>query len=145
MVISHIQPLLLLACLFFLPALHAVDFKYCNGVGYHTFSITKMEFSPDASTITMFAFAYGPLSNLNVAVARKLGGTILPRIFYNFCKLVSCPILPGSIFVFTLPEIPEKQLAHEELMVIWSYPSEEPRTEIAMCVYFDYPTSVVSA
>ncbi|CAL9217860.1 unnamed protein product [Arabidopsis halleri] len=83
MVISHIQPLLLLACLFFLPALHAVDFQYCNGVGYPTFDITRMEFSPDAKTITIFGFANGPLSNLDVDVARKFGqtfvSTLLPK------------------------------------------------------------------
>ncbi|CAL9217862.1 unnamed protein product, partial [Arabidopsis halleri] len=61
----------------------------------------------------------GPLSNLDVDVARKFGQVTLPIITYNFCKLVSCAILPGSNFVFTLPEIPGKLLEHQTLSIIW--------------------------
>ncbi|RID72858.1 hypothetical protein BRARA_B00038 [Brassica rapa] len=48
MAISYVQPLLLLlGSLFFLPALRAVNFEYCNKSGYDFGNVTHVNISPN--------------------------------------------------------------------------------------------------
>ncbi|CAA0274482.1 putative sterol transport protein NPC2 [Arabidopsis thaliana] len=142
---SHYQPLfLLLASLLFLPTLHAVDFKYCNGIGYVD-KITKVEISPDdPSTVTISGLTRrGLVYAGTVVVASGIGEFNIPFKYYDFCQMCKCPMLSGTNFVFTLSKILiPKAFASDKLAVTLSLISRD-QTE-GVCVYFDFPTSANS-
>ncbi|VVB12907.1 unnamed protein product [Arabis nemorensis] len=156
MAISHIQPLfLLLASLFFLPALRAVDFEYCNKNGYDFGKVTSVEISPNPIgpedyelSITVFGVAKESIGKGVIDVYAKSENItdLLGR--FDLCAMgVPCPIEAGSKFVLPLHEVPKDVLEGDYKYVVALLDevvkdSAEPPAR--MCVDFDLPTSVLT-
>ncbi|CAH2074533.1 unnamed protein product [Thlaspi arvense] len=154
MAISHVQPLLLLiGSLFFLPALRAVSFEYCNASGYDFGNVTDVEISPNPIgpndfelSITVLGFASKSIDSGSVEVhARSENITDLLR-------RDAFAIEAGTSFVLPLPEVPLDILEGDFKYVVSVLDkdvgdSKEPIVRI--CVDFDLPISaptlVVSA
>ncbi|KAG7548264.1 MD-2-related lipid-recognition domain [Arabidopsis suecica] len=149
MVISHVQLLLLLlASLFFLPPLHAVDFKYCDGIGYPFVNVTRVEMDPyDIPNIAIYGFTKRPLLSGTVTLAYNIGGRNLPIKFYDLCtiRLGECPILPGTEFSLDLFQFPisREDIKNDKISVTLT--DKFDLEADLMCVYFGFPTSTVSA
>ncbi|CAH2060369.1 unnamed protein product [Thlaspi arvense] len=114
MAISHVQPvLLLLASLFFIPALHALDFEYCNKSGYEFGNVSSVEISPnpvdldDEPNITVSGYANQGIDYGSIEVHVTAGDvTHLMRRYFLCVVGDSCAIEAGTNFVLPLTEIP---------------------------------------
>uniref|UniRef100_A0A1J3CUK1 MD-2-related lipid-recognition domain-containing protein n=1 Tax=Noccaea caerulescens TaxID=107243 RepID=A0A1J3CUK1_NOCCA len=146
MKISHFQPLLLLlaSSLFFLPALRAVDFKYCNKSGYDFGNVSRVEISPNPIepadyelSITVSGYASKSIDGGSIEVyAKSENITDLLR------RSPISPIKAGTKFEFPLSEVPKDILEGEYKYVIALLDDNvgDPEKPI-LCVDFDLPTS----
>ncbi|XP_010435573.1 PREDICTED: uncharacterized protein LOC104719355 [Camelina sativa] len=154
MVISYIQPLLLLLAsvlVFFLPALYSgtVDFKYCNGIGYPSINITRVTITPGSfADARIFGFTEKTLDAGLITAAVKDGDAHFAIGYYDLCACSDCPILANtnfSLFLFQIIVYRDEYERDEKISVTWTK-SMTDATEL-MCVYFELPdsTSAVSA
>ncbi|CAE6015064.1 unnamed protein product [Arabidopsis arenosa] len=121
MAMSNVQPLLLLvASLFFLPALHgAIDFEYCGKNGNDYGNVNRIEISQNPSvgpeeSSSLTIYVYGSASK-NITVGTLVYVTFKDGEFtgllktYNLCDVSACnteaEIEAGTNFLLTLPEV----------------------------------------
>ncbi|CAA7022979.1 unnamed protein product [Microthlaspi erraticum] len=160
MAISHALPLLLL--LFFLPALSAINFKYCNESGYDYGIVSRVEISPnpvrpeddDSPSFMVFGTASKASKTISdgaVQVAVSLKSEDNRRIIlttYDLCDdLLACPIEPGKNFVLNISEVIyspryEKEGLFSVTLLDDSGESDDIEEESVtrMCVDFYLPT-----
>ncbi|CAE5960111.1 unnamed protein product [Arabidopsis arenosa] len=154
MAISHVQPLLfLLASLFCLPALRAVDFHYCNDIGYPYGNITRVEISPDDDypTVTIFGYASDEAQTIHaptISVDLELEGYGLIRFLRLYDQYdLHRKIEPGTNFNFTLSDFPWGARSLDDRLKYAltltddadDNPSEEP--VVKMCICLDLPAA----
>ncbi|CDY23957.1 hypothetical protein HID58_051735 [Brassica napus] len=115
---SHVQPLLLLlASLFFLPFTRAVDFVYCNNVGYDFGTVTALEVEP-SDQIFEISLSFSTSSTIK---SPSLAATLdVSLMFENMnilqsssliCNTGVCPLEPSKDYVINTsvirPSIPQ--------------------------------------
>ncbi|CAF2164750.1 hypothetical protein BRARA_G01339 [Brassica rapa] len=144
--------LLLLASLFFLPALGAIDFEYCNKSGYDFFNVSRVEVSPNPveleeyPTIRVFGYANKSMDDGTVEVKVTAGGTTQTMASYSLCVVgFECAIAAGTNFELVLAEVPLEYIEGVSKYVYSVHltdddvgESEEPI--LRMCVAFEIPT-----
>ncbi|KAF2605001.1 hypothetical protein F2Q70_00025634 [Brassica cretica] len=144
--------LLLLASLFFLPALGAIDFEYCNKSGYDFFNVSRVEVSPNPveleeyPTIRVFGYANKSMYDGTVEVKVTAGGTTQTMASYSLCVVgFECAIVAGTNFELVLAEVPLEYIEGVSKYVYSVHltdddvgESEEPI--LKMCVAFEIPT-----
>ncbi|KAG2327401.1 hypothetical protein Bca4012_036401 [Brassica carinata] len=143
--------LILLASLFFLPALRAIDFEYCNKSGYDFGNVSRVEVSrnpvelEEYPTIKIFGYDNKSIDEGSVEVHVTAGETTHMMERYTLCVVGSeCAIAAGTNFVLVLAEVPLKYI-EEESKYVYSVrlmdedvgDSQEP--VLRMCVEFEIP------
>ncbi|KAG7568160.1 MD-2-related lipid-recognition domain [Arabidopsis thaliana x Arabidopsis arenosa] len=160
MAMSNVQPLLLLvASLFFLPALHgAIDFEYCgkNGNDYGTVNRIQISQNPsvgpeESSSLTIYV--YGSASK-NITVGTLVYVTFKDGEFtgllktYNLCDVSACnteaEIEAGTNFLLTLPEVLYVGFDEELKYSVSLRQKYVDEPIINMCVDFKVPTPSAS-
>ncbi|XP_018463951.1 MD-2-related lipid-recognition protein 3 [Raphanus sativus] len=153
MAISHVQPLLLLlGSLFFLPALRAINFEYCNKSGYDFGTVTRVEISPNPVgpndgelSIAVFGHAKESIHAGSIEVYAK-SENITDLLRQSTLCVVSeaCAIESGTNFVLPLPGVPKEILEGDYKYVVSLLDEkvgDSKEATVRMCVDFSLPTS----
>ncbi|CAG7891093.1 unnamed protein product [Brassica rapa] len=146
MAISYVQPLLLLlGSLFFLPALRAVNFKYCNKSGYDFGNVTHVNISPNPVgpdvgelNITVIGYAKESIHTGSIEVYAK------SENITDLLRKQPCTIESGTKFVLPLSEVPKDILEGDYKYVVSLLDEkvgDSKEAKVRMCVDFDLPTS----
>ncbi|CAN6991480.1 unnamed protein product [Brassica oleracea var. botrytis] len=145
MAISYVQPLLLLVSLFFLPALHAVNFEYCNKSGYDFGNVTHVNISPNPVgpdvgelSITVIGHAKESIHAGSIEVYAK------SENITDLLRKQPCTIESGTKFVLPLSEVPKDILEGDYKYVVSLLDKkvgDSKEAKVRMCVDFDLPTS----
>ncbi|KAG7556262.1 MD-2-related lipid-recognition domain [Arabidopsis suecica] len=167
MEMSHVQPvLLLLASLFFLPALRgAVDFEYCNTNREYA-TVSRIEVSPpvglpDEQTININLFGYAckniPIEiYVYVTIRYKDGHEEFLKV-YHICEVIACndpekEIEAGTNFELPLSDVPYVDAPDDDVPYVGS--AQEIKYDVSfrlqtldqenpipnMCVEFKVPS-----
>ncbi|KAG7572650.1 MD-2-related lipid-recognition domain [Arabidopsis suecica] len=160
MAMSNVQPLLLLvASLFFLPALHgAIDFEYCGKNGNDYGNVNRIEISQNPSvgpeeSSSLTIYVYGSASK-NITVGTLVYVTFKDGEFtgllktYNLCDVSACnteaEIEAGTNFLLTLPEVLYVGFDEELKYSVSLRQKYVDEPIINMCVDFKLPTPSAS-
>ncbi|KAH0895411.1 MD-2-related lipid-recognition protein 3 [Brassica rapa] len=146
MAISYVQPLLLLlGSLFFLPALRAVNFEYCNKSGYDFGNVTHVNISPNPVgpdvgelSITVIGYAKESIHTGSIEVYAK------SENITDLLRKQPCTIESGTKFVLPLSEVPKDILEGNYkygVSLLDEKVGDSKEAKVRMCVDFDLPTS----
>ncbi|KFK24613.1 hypothetical protein AALP_AA8G001900 [Arabis alpina] len=136
MAISHVQPLLLLllASLFLLPALRAVElpFEVCGrGDSLVTVSSVNLIPHPILANVQISGYTSTTITEGKMRMFVKVYGAVAEKTF-DVCELVACPVAPGAIMFLFNRAVPYVEVKVEVAVL---YVRQSPKI---MCVTFEY-------
>ncbi|ESQ38660.1 hypothetical protein EUTSA_v10029005mg [Eutrema salsugineum] len=147
MSMSHVQPLLLLlASLLFLPVLCAVDFEYCNKIGYKSGNVTLVKAYPRTGVaVEIFSIASRKSGDLLNRLGFVAVGVILPnnrtktlKTFNKRYVASPFPIIPGANFKLTILDLTGGRKYYVAITGIFMEPVDN-QVRTTLCVKFRLP------